>query len=337
VVVSFFVSCAWAGPSSIRCCLITEPSLLRVGYSLSRLPDQSPVRQPPRSKGLDFGTRIRHLPSCYWGAFYFGHTVAGCYIRRMALGGARAKLARAKEHFTVLEKRIQEFLATDPYRVVITADPAKGIYLVKIHEPKPLPAEEFSVIIGDCVHNMRSALDFVAWELAGSRPKDTQTMFPIFIDPGGFKKSRGRRLGNVSVEAQNVIESMQPYRLSEPKQTALWAIETLDAADKHRLLTVTTAIQDEVEISFVGIPKGTNIPFEMHSFPNIALEHDAVVAEVVLGNPVPALQFRAAIVPAITFGESLGFGLRSFVVQNLKAMLSEVEGIMPRFEGFFGR
>jgi len=36
-----------------------------------------------------------------------------------------------------------------------------------------------SLMIGDCVHNMRAALDYIAWELAGYDIKETTTMFPI--------------------------------------------------------------------------------------------------------------------------------------------------------------
>lgn len=88
-------------------------------------------------------------------------------------------------------------------------------------------------MVGDALNNLRSALDYVVWQLAGSPTKKNQ--FPIFDTPEGFKDHRERYLCTVPPELWAKFEGYQPYSGTEEGRI-LGALAKLNDADKHRLL-----------------------------------------------------------------------------------------------------
>lgn len=222
-----------------------------------------------------------------------------------SLDGSRAKRDRAHHHLEAIEQRIGEFLSSNPYPIAIEAHPKEGQYVMRLREPKPFPVHELAVMIGDCVHNMRAALDFITWELAGARPSDRRTMFPIFETPEQFRKNGTWRIKDIPDEARALIESVQPYHAQKPRLTSLYAIDHFDAADKHRLLTVAL-------------------------FPHVSLVHDAVIAVFTIAPPVPDMNVQINFSPQIAFGEGIALAPKMFVIPNLKAMLQEVDIIIHR-------
>jgi hypothetical protein len=187
-----------------------------------------------------------------------------------------AKRARAQTHFDAVEQSIRSFLDGEPYPIVIEASPHDGRYVFKLHEPRPLPAQEFALGIGDCIHNLRSALDFIAWELAGADPHDRDTMFPIFDDAQQFRRHGAWRIKNIPAMARALIERMQPHKAPHPRETALWAIEHFDTADKHRLLTLTVPVASSIWVTYAGSQR-TNVSL-VYPTPYATLEHDTIIA-----------------------------------------------------------
>ena len=99
--------------------------------------------------------------------------------------GSRAKLRRAKEHLDHIEAEITQFLNAESYGVTVER-PTKTVAVVRVTKvpDRRIPVEDWALIIGDCVHNARAAIDYIAWQLAGSDMNDRTTMFPIRIGPG---------------------------------------------------------------------------------------------------------------------------------------------------------
>jgi hypothetical protein len=110
--------------------------------------------------------------------------------------------------------------------------------------PKPRSLDPtLPMIIGDCVHNLRSALDHLVYQLAilnGAGPDAaSQTSFPIYLKPKVFNDVVNKKVAPfISAAALTVIESLQPYKTSEPEHCALWKVSQLDNIDKHRLFVV---------------------------------------------------------------------------------------------------
>src|SRR5947209_1002349 len=120
-------------------------------------------------------------------------------MSRLLLRDPFLKLDRAEVHLEGLNERIHRWLQDDPCEVKPQLNPRTGeviVYAEPIREP---PVEEWSVVIGDVVHNLRSALDQSVWALTvdhqvtahpnpiprrgdpGSEWRDVG--FPIYVKP----------------------------------------------------------------------------------------------------------------------------------------------------------
>ena len=111
----------------------------------------------------------------------------------------------------------------------------------------------WSTMIGDVVHNMRSALVYLACELViknGGTVTDT-TQFPIYEREDRFVRGSPRRIGGMSTRAATLIETLQPYYKPTPSEHPLATLAHLSNGDKHRSLQVarwtTDNLRQEVE------------------------------------------------------------------------------------------
>lgn len=100
------------------------------------------------------------------------------------------KLVRADEHLQALNNEVVNFLAIRPYEVVTQQDGSRDNISAKFVY-RHAPPDKLLMLIGDVLHNLRSALDHLAWSLAGAKA-DRSTEFPIFCEERGFLGQRGR-------------------------------------------------------------------------------------------------------------------------------------------------
>ena len=162
------------------------------------------------------------------------------------LSGARAKLSRAQHHLDALEAEVSQFLQMNPYTVVeevkydardlLGAAAIAHIFRVHVHRERP----EWGLLIGDCVHNLRSSLDHLVWQLAGGRG-NTKTEFPIARDSKWYESNAPKKFPHVGPDARKIIKSFQPCyrRPNDPEGDPLWVLNDLANIDKHRLLHTT--------------------------------------------------------------------------------------------------
>jgi hypothetical protein len=105
------------------------------------------------------------------------------------------------------------------------------------------------VVIGDVVHNLRSALDHLAWQLAilaGNDPPPGGTEFAVFRDSDLFESQGRNKIRGLADEDQAVVEENQPFnvRPDDPTIDPLWVLHELANIDKHRVCPVTlSAVQ----------------------------------------------------------------------------------------------
>jgi hypothetical protein len=69
------------------------------------------------------------------------------------------KIDRAKEHFAALDTEIRAWVGTNPMAIVKEKDAEGRRHTVLAEIINPPPLNRWSLIAGDCVHNLRSALD----------------------------------------------------------------------------------------------------------------------------------------------------------------------------------
>jgi hypothetical protein len=154
------------------------------------------------------------------------------------LFGPRLKVARANTHIRDLESLLDSFLCDNPHRVVLKEDPDYGA-IVRTEYDRPLP-NETATIIGDAVHNLRSALDHLACDMvrqSGEKP-DRNHGFPIYGDKAGFDGGITSKLRGADAKFLDFVKAQRPYR-DNGGNTWLHDLAALDNDDKHIVLTPT--------------------------------------------------------------------------------------------------
>ncbi len=204
------------------------------------------------------------------------------------LNGARKKVVRAEEHLRALNDVVESFIKRKSYRPIEDRDPKTGTqrrYAVLTEQPPP----EIPLVIGDVVHNLRSALDHGIFEVASrhaSRPlthrQEEGLSFPIFSNAAKFNRSSGvkRTMELLPTNVQEFIKGQQPYNTPPSSRRArvndlLCVLQTMWNADKHRSLLVTAAV--------VGMPfveRIYDIPEGVHRFGPPVQENGSVVLYV---------------------------------------------------------
>jgi len=159
-----------------------------------------------------------------------------------ALAGARLKIIRAQKHLDSLKDELARYTQSKPYGLTVENDrDVVGMVRPNWHITCD-PDAYLGTIVGDCLCNLRSALDYVAWELASKhvgRPlvgppsgKDRIT-FPIVSGANSFGDSRKVFARyKIPTSAIDEIESVQPYGGG---YHPLWLLNLLVNSDKHRL------------------------------------------------------------------------------------------------------
>ena len=112
--------------------------------------------------------------------------------------GARSKVDRALEHLQTLDAHIQQTIASEPQPIGAHYEPeieSISLYAIGID----FPVMGWGVRIGDCLHNLRSALDHIAWQLAldylEREPTEAEAkaiQFPIEDTADRFERARVR-------------------------------------------------------------------------------------------------------------------------------------------------
>jgi hypothetical protein len=151
------------------------------------------------------------------------------------------RLQRALYHLESLKAESAAWIEECPYRTWSEPDVDSSKKVVWVEE-FDTPPPELSLIIGDCLHNLRCALDNLVLELAIAFSKgpvsskiETDSGFPIFIEKNPGKLDN--MLGGINPRAKAIIEGLQPYTRGErlAKTDPLWWLNKLNNMDKHRL------------------------------------------------------------------------------------------------------
>jgi len=172
---------------------------------------------------------------------------------------SRAKLARADEHLVDLDDEIAAYLATEPFKLVLNVQPQdERIVLVEFHVAEQPPAR-FGLLVGDCVGNLRAALDHAICDIVmlGGESCD-RTQFPI-VDVQKVSGGAPKPLyvgAKVADELLVAIEQLQPFQDGAKAEAhPLAIVRDLSNADKHRTLHVAASYLTQTQ-AFLQFPAG---------------------------------------------------------------------------------
>ena len=139
-----------------------------------------------------------------------------------------------------LKARVDRWFESDPYRVepVIAEDRLSWQAHLRVNNAPPVV--EWATVLGDCLHNLRSALDSGVWELAdvdGAAPSNPRLVqFPFCERAGDWDRRLEGPLAGLPADLLRKLEAIQPYNHSEggERMSALFLLNYLDIEDKHK-------------------------------------------------------------------------------------------------------
>jgi hypothetical protein len=188
-----------------------------------------------------------------------------------ALIGIRAKLKWADAHLDQLKA---DFFASpkEPVNRLAYGGDADGLHATINTNA---PAIEWALMAGNVIHQIRSSLDHLAFQLVLKhprkikafakarglkRPKDLMRMihFPIFKDAKHFSSDHRVECLKQLLTAREfaAIENAQPYNRNETAPTSDWLhiLSALDNIDKHRtVLVIDKRASIEGGIEYSGV------------------------------------------------------------------------------------
>ena len=162
------------------------------------------------------------------------------------LDDARHKVNRGRERLSDLQEVERVLNDPEQERVVIDYDPEQRCHIASFLFQE-LPPVNLALTLGECIHALRGALEYVAWQLAckaksgePTRKQAKQIMFPICDKPEWFSGSAV--LNHVGDKAAKELALHQPYAeklggAHEP--TLLSILRDLSNQDKHRLIVIS--------------------------------------------------------------------------------------------------
>ena len=116
------------------------------------------------------------------------------------LDGPRLKIRRAESEIDRLRLMEDTFFQNTKYYIVpAEMNPISGKKVYRIRINGPPPSLDWGVYIGEIAHNLRSALNYLIYQLAllETSPEtvawDRSLQFPIFGNPSEFRDS-GKRM-----------------------------------------------------------------------------------------------------------------------------------------------
>lgn len=148
---------------------------------------------------------------------------------------ALLKIERAESHLSEFINQADIYLNKKPMNFVSRFDKSTGTVSISARvtiDPPP----NLDLAIGDCIHNLRAALDLAYFSIVGHLTENKRHIqFPIYLNNDSNKSSilKRRMFQLADSRVQAAIESLQPY---PGGKYSIYELDQADILDKHRLI-----------------------------------------------------------------------------------------------------
>jgi hypothetical protein len=242
------------------------------------------------------------------------------------LRGVALKLDRADAHLAELGDAIEKTLNASGEHFTCKFDPKTGYHVYRAHG-LPAIGPEWSVVIGELLYDLRSALDHLAWQLVlldGGTPGE-QTQFPVLESPFNKKGQLVAVQLKPPVEDPKILAALdkaQPYKGPEGEPARfdinpLWQLHRLNIIDKHRLLLVVVCVLNPDEMYWAGDPA---MPVPKLKIATGPLDEGSEVAWFDWGNHDPPPRFDPHLALAVAIDEPAIVGQRATPIPLVKVL-----------------
>ena len=175
--------------------------------------------------------------------------------------GCQLKLDRAYEHIETLNDALQGFLRRNPHAPLpkVHKQPPEYVAGMKVREAPPL---RWGIIVGEMVHNLRSALDHLVHQLALANGKTPGGIaYPVLSEdpdsPNASDKTRtiwANLAKRVHPDDLAIIERTQPYKGRDHGiGRVLFALNRLSNWDKHNAIHLSGSVLADSWFGFEAI------------------------------------------------------------------------------------
>ena len=269
------------------------------------------------------------------------------------LDGPLAKVDWAQQQIEALDSDSRALFGTDSYRVVPAEINHKtGQRVLRIQTSIDQLPPQWSVVVGEVIHDLRSALDQLVCALAllSDRARgetfceDEKTSFPILLY-GPRSRSRPRSSSRPKWSSQRLrylrrslrtrIQGLQPYKRRDlgPK-SPLWLLSEMNNADKHRYIQIVAARSRSMSM-VVSRQTDNRLWVDALRFKlGVRLIDGTKVGEV---DPYGQedVEVQRVIHPEIVFWEGCDAVKRQPVIRTLRTISDEVSRAVNLFRGEF--
>lgn len=198
------------------------------------------------------------------------------------------KIARAEFHFAEALNRMESWARDNPVSAqTVVSEDRKRIDAVLAVATEP-PLEDVSLAIGDAIHNLRSALDGMTWNLAHlngapDRPRDIQ--FPV-TNTGKQWRDAAKKLSSLPPETLARMLEMQPKSMESPSFSFVGILHDLDIRDKHHDFLRTHGQVQGIELNAtIGVDADT-VMGPIEAFPRMPKIHGTRLASLPFSKPI---------------------------------------------------
>lgn len=184
----------------------------------------------------------------------------------------REKVERAKKHLSDFEAARDRFFNPQPYVIEREHDSQTGDDVFKVNNIRTPPVD-LALIAGDAIHNLRSALDHLAYQLVLVAGKKTspRTGYPIFATAERYESEKAGKVEGMSDAAKREIDASKPYGGGTDE---LYWLHTLNISDKHHELLVTMV---SISGAQVLMPRWYKPRFRFYNFRTPVKDGDVIL------------------------------------------------------------
>ncbi len=252
------------------------------------------------------------------------------------LSGVLVRIDRAKTHLNDFDIQASPIIRACQDGITRERDEQRSEYIFRLG-PVPIIQPVMSAILGDAIHNLRVALDYLAWQLVlatGKEPPNENTSFPILITsptPNRYGRVRLNISPGISKDAGRILDEVQPYKRTKPAHHDLAVLDKLDIRDKHHELLVAIIGVKSPSIGWFG-------DFELTAFNAGPYQDGSHVCRFAYSDANSEIEFNPHISFAIRLDEPAAgpwrhmLGAADLVRRPLRYIEDEV---LPRFRCFF--
>jgi hypothetical protein len=144
----------------------------------------------------------------------------------------RLKVERADALIAEFTFKSRAFLEQNPYSLYVEENSRE---VALIGEVRALIPDELALILGDALHNLRSALDILANDALCEETEllERKAYFPVIHQPETFDSEVKKKLPKASQKLIRFVKEVQPFQEGSSKW--LLFLHRADIQDKHKI------------------------------------------------------------------------------------------------------